>query len=64
MKHRIGGLLNHHAMALLHRPADPALLAREAHRLAACGHSVRDIAQALRLAPEQVAALLVTEQAA
>ena len=61
---RIGGLLDYEWLARWHRPTDRETLAREAHRLAACGQSVRDIVQALRLAPEQVAALLVTEQAA
>ncbi len=61
MTTRIAGRLDHRAMALLHRPTDAALLAREVHRLAALGLTNRDIAEAMRLAPEQVAGLLNTE---
>ncbi len=43
----VGGSLDHHALALLHRPADPTVLAREARDLAGCDLTHRDIAQPL-----------------
>ncbi len=54
----IGGTLDHHAMALLHRPVDPDDLAREAHRLVAAGLTILDVAAALRLTPGSVSSLL------
>ena len=41
-----------------HRPADPALLAREAQRLAEQGLTLEDIGAALRLDPAAVGRLL------
>lgn len=59
----IGGRLDHRALALLHRPTDPAVLAREVRQLAVLGLTARDIAQALGLAVAEVHGLL-TEDAA
>lgn len=66
MNARIGGRVDLHALGLLsrpeleHRPADPAVLAREARALASQGLTAKDVAQALRLAPAAVAELLRT----
>lgn len=49
---------DHDTLARLHRPTDPATLAREARSLADLGLQIRDIGQALGLAPAQVAGLL------
>lgn len=50
--------------AQLHRPADQASLAREAHRLAAQGLRAVDIAVALGLTPAAVEELLEVRRAA
>ena len=53
----IGGVLDMTAyaqLAQLHRPTDPAALAAEIRRLHRSGLSARDIAAALRLAPDAV----------
>lgn len=54
----IGGTLDLEALRMLHRPADPRLLAAEARRLAATGLRPRDIAQALRLPMSEVLSAL------
>ena len=43
---------------MAYRPTDPDVLAREAQALAALGLSVQDIAEALKLTPGSVTALL------
>lgn len=45
----IGGRLDHRALAMLHRPTDPALLRREAVKLLALGLSLEDAAHALQI---------------
>lgn len=62
MKDSIPGL-DHHALARLHRPTDPDLLARECRHLVDLGLTPRDIAQALGLNVAEVHGLL-TEVAA
>ena len=49
------GLAEYAALAQLHRPTDPVALAAEIHRLHRSGLTARDIAVALRLAPDAVA---------
>jgi hypothetical protein len=46
---RIGGRLDYHLLAQLHRPADTASLARAARDLLAQGLTANDVAQHLRL---------------
>ncbi|MEZ5564923.1 MAG: hypothetical protein R3F24_05135 [Gammaproteobacteria bacterium] len=48
----------------LHRPDDPAVLAREAQRLAAAGLTAYDIAQAFRLSAGAVRMLLAASDLA
>jgi hypothetical protein len=54
----IGGRLDYAALAALHRPKDPEALAAEVRRLHATGLTARDIATALRIAPDQVRTIL------
>ena len=57
----VGGTLDMSASAQLaemHRPTDPMALAAEIRRLHASGLTARDIATALRLAPDSVINLL------
>lgn len=58
MRNSIAGRLDHRALALLYRPTDPELLAREARALADLGLRVQDIGQALGLAVAAVERLL------
>jgi hypothetical protein len=61
MNRIIGGELSLDAYARLaqqHRPTDPEALAAEARRLHRSGHSAIYIADALRMAPDEVAAAL------
>ena len=61
MSGRISGELDlaaYAALAQMHRPSDPELLAAEARRLHHSGHSASYIADALRLSPDEVAAAL------
>lgn len=51
-----------HDPATVHRPADPALLAREAEKLLALGLSVADAAHALGLSPRALADLLANAE--
>ncbi|MCC7488363.1 MAG: hypothetical protein IT485_01835 [Gammaproteobacteria bacterium] len=57
----IGGRLDHRALAMLHRPTDPKILAREAAKLLALGLSLQDAAAALRMPVAEVAGLLAIE---
>lgn len=57
----IGGALDMDAyarLAQLHRPTDPAQLRAEVMRLHRSGPTGRDIATALRMAPDEVVNLL------
>lgn len=54
----IGGKLDANALAMLHKPTAPELLAREAQRLIGDGLSIPDVASALRLSSAAVADLL------
>ena len=54
----VGGRLDYARLANLHRPADPAAIAREVRRLHNTGLKPRDIAVALRIAPDQVMNML------
>jgi hypothetical protein len=54
----VGGRLTYQALAELHRPSDPAAIAREVRRLHNTGLKARDIAVALRIAPDQVMNML------
>lgn len=58
MRNFIAGRLDHHALALLHRPTDPELLVREARALADLGLRVQDIGQTLGLAVVAVEQML------
>jgi hypothetical protein len=61
MTANVGGTLDMSAyaqLAQLHRPTDPAALAAEIHRLSRSGLTARDIATALRLAPDVVINML------
>lgn len=64
MRNRIGGLMDHHAMACLHRPDDPEVLAREARPLADRGLTARDVAAALGLDAVQVTKFLQRQEVA
>ncbi|MEZ5566500.1 MAG: hypothetical protein R3F24_13805 [Gammaproteobacteria bacterium] len=64
MRNRIGGLMDHDAMARLHRPDDPDLLAREARSLADRGLTARDVAAALGLDAVQVTKFLQRQEVA
>ena len=57
-RHGIGGALDYTRLANLHRPTDPAALAREVRRLANTGLTPRDVAVMLGLAPSVVADML------
>ena len=55
---RIGGKLTYEDMAMLYRPADPALIAAECMRLHETGLTANDIAMALRMPSDQVRNIL------
>ena len=58
----IGGRLDTHALArLMHRPDDPAVLAREAASLVAIGLTYDDVAACLGLTKGAVMQLLATD---
>jgi hypothetical protein len=50
----VGGRLDYNALAMLHRPKDPARIASEVHRLHETGLTATDIATALRIDSAQV----------
>jgi hypothetical protein len=52
---------DYNTMANQHRPDDPAALATEIRRMHADGLTARDIAEALRLAPDMVINVLYGE---
>jgi hypothetical protein len=54
----IGGPVDYARLAQLHKPSDPAAIEREVRRLHAEGLTARDIAVALRLAPDVVINML------
>lgn len=58
MKRNIGGMLDYHALALLHRPTDADGLRAAAAEMAARGLKPRDIATHLALTELAVSALL------
>ncbi len=61
-RHRIGGTLDLHALAVLHRPDDPETLRREARHLLAIGLSVADAGRALGLTAQALADLLTDQE--
>jgi len=60
-RNRIGGVLDLAALAVLHRPTEPAALRQAALDLVSQGLTVTDAAVVLKLSPPAVAALLGAE---
>lgn len=57
-RHHIGGTLDYAALATLHRPSDPAMLAREARHLLALGLTYADVAACIGISKAAVKQLL------